>query len=164
MDLINLLLTLIFSIHIFSCFWHGIALFQINELNQEDTWLHKFDFIQDSSVLRRYVTCFYFSLVTTTSVGYGDISASNYIERSYLIVMLIVSGILYAYTINSIGGIMESIKAPQKRMIEEQDIISEYMKDNKVSKDLKNKILNFLVYMHKMDNPTKRQSQLSVIS
>jgi hypothetical protein len=63
------------------------------------------------------VTCFYFSLVTTTSVGYGDISASNYIERCYLIVMLIISGILYAYTINSIGGIMESIKEPKKRMI-----------------------------------------------
>lgn len=66
----------------------------------------------DSNVFERYIVSFYFSIVTTTSVGYGDISASNSIERAYLIVMLILAGILYAYTINSIGGIMEGIKEP----------------------------------------------------
>jgi hypothetical protein len=96
-------------------------------------------------------------------VGYGDISASNIWEKGYLIIMLITSGILYAYTINSIGGIMESIKAPQKRMIEEQDIISDYMKENNVSKALRNRIINCLNYLYKLDNPSKRESENGVI-
>lgn len=117
MDLINLLLTLIFSFHVFSCLWHGIAILEINLFQGESTWLHTSGLIEEENIFVRYNTCFYFSIVTTTSVGYGDISGSNTMERGFLNGMLIISGVLYAYTINSIGEIMQSIKDPKKRMI-----------------------------------------------
>ena len=64
----------------------------------------------DESILTKYIFSLYFSVVTVTTVGYGDITPSNYIECSFIILTLIISSAVYAFLINSIGNLMENIK------------------------------------------------------
>lgn len=45
-----------------------------------------------------------------TTVGYGDITPANYFESIYLIFVLFISSIIYGYSINSIGAIMDNLK------------------------------------------------------
>ena len=64
--------------------------------------------------------------MTVTTVGYGDITPSNYIECLFLIFALLISVLLisssvYAFLINSIGGIMDNIKLQGKLLIEDID-------------------------------------------
>ena len=73
-------------------------------------WLIKYGILDDVSILERYVFSLYFSVVTVTTVGFGDITPSNYIECSFIIVTLLVSSAVYAFLINSIGNLMENIK------------------------------------------------------
>jgi hypothetical protein len=40
MDLLKLMLIIVSVCHVFSLFWHGIAMYEINILNRTDTWIH----------------------------------------------------------------------------------------------------------------------------
>jgi hypothetical protein len=73
-DLISLIIGLIVFAHIFGCLWHFLGIFEINFLGRNNTWIHATDLIEETGWLSRYITCFYFALVTTTSVGYGEIT------------------------------------------------------------------------------------------
>ena len=48
--------------------------------------------------------------VTTSTVGFGDISPVTSLECFFIIFVLLSSGIIYAYSINEIGTIMNNIK------------------------------------------------------
>ena len=47
-------------------------------------------------------------------MGYGDISPQNQIECAFVMFIMMTSGILYAYSINEIGNIMNNIKQFKK--------------------------------------------------
>lgn len=49
----------------------------------------------------------YFSIVTMLTVGYGDITPVNLIEKSYVMIIMIFNCGLFAYYINSIGEIFK---------------------------------------------------------
>lgn len=55
----------------------------------------------------RYINAFYFSTITTLTVGYGDIVPVTNIERIFVIGMALVICGLFAYTISSIGNILK---------------------------------------------------------
>eukprot|EP00939_MAST-03C_sp_MAST-3C-sp1_P002663 g2663.t1 len=78
----------VFFLHINACGFCIVA----NEQGGE-TWLSAFD---DPSWGQQYVIGFYFAATTVTTVGYGDISATNYAEMVYLSFVLIVSVLFYA--------------------------------------------------------------------
>jgi hypothetical protein len=42
-------------------------------------------------------------------------------------------------------------------MNQERDLIEEYMRENSVSADLRTRIQNYVIFMHKQDNPLTRQ-------
>ena len=45
-----------------------------------------------------------------SSVGYGDISPENYIECIYMIFAIFGTGMVFAYSLNSIGNILENMR------------------------------------------------------
>lgn len=51
---------------------------------------------------------FYFVLTTVTTVGYGDISATNYAERIFCIFLLFVGVITFAYASGQMASILTS--------------------------------------------------------
>lgn len=73
--------------------------------------------IGEKHYLIKYVYSLYFGVVTITTIGYGDITPSNWIECLFLIIALLISSSLYAYLINSIGNLMENIKLASKLLI-----------------------------------------------
>lgn len=51
---------------------------------------------------------YYFVTTTVTTVGYGDISCSNMVERVFSIVMLFVGVIGFSFVSGSMSSIMTS--------------------------------------------------------
>jgi len=62
--------------------------------------------ITDASWLTKYIHAFYFSTITTLTIGYGDIVPQTDLERIYVILMAMVICGLFGYTISSIGNIL----------------------------------------------------------
>ena len=111
-QLIKLIINLIFFAHICACAWHYVGVLEIaNGLNEN--WLIAKGIELDAWHIR-YIYSFYFSIVTMMTVGYGDISPSNYIECSFVIFVVIYGCGFFAYSINNVGNIFKEMYQEDK--------------------------------------------------
>lgn len=105
-DLINLIFFSFYILHVFACFWYYIAF--INEKMENNTWIIANN-LQLESLTTKYFYSFYWSSVTIMTVGYGDISAQNLSEVIFSCFTVFFGCGLFAYFINSVGGIVKDI-------------------------------------------------------
>ena len=102
-DLVNLLFFSFYILNIFACFW-----FYLGNQDTSPTWLIE-KHLQDETITVKYFYSFYWSTVTIMTVGYGDITASNINEVIFTIFTIFFGCALFAYFINSVGGIVQDI-------------------------------------------------------
>ena len=81
--LLYLILVSIMVCHIFACLWVFIAQMS-NE--GESSWMDGDVSKMDKS--DQYVTSFYFIITTFSTVGYGDMSANNFSEKIFCILVM----------------------------------------------------------------------------
>ena len=65
-------------------------------------WIAANDLI-DANLYHQYLAAVYWSTVTVTTVGYGDITPTNYIEVSWAMVAIIFGVAVFAYVISNLS-------------------------------------------------------------
>lgn len=78
-------------IHIISCLWVFFAGFSDNF---EGTWMDD-DEVRSMTEGEVYLMSMYFAVTTITTVGYGDISANNTIERVFCVIIEMIGVTLF---------------------------------------------------------------------
>ena len=104
----KLTITLLFFVHIFSCFWHFVAQAETYFEPTCQTWLVVKDLEAEPWYIK-YMASFYFTLVTSVTVGYGDITPTTSIERLCSCLIILFGCGQNAYSINSIGAIFQDM-------------------------------------------------------
>jgi len=101
--MVKFFVVILLTVHILACMWITFATIDTNS-----NWLKsKFGDEKVSNNLA-YTMSFYFVLTTVTTVGYGDISATNYAERIFCIFLLFVGVITFAYASGQMASILTS--------------------------------------------------------
>ena len=77
--------------HIGSCLWVMIAQFYGDN---SSTWLSEFG---DYTTKEMYIVSIYFIITTITTVGYGDISISNTMERIFCAFIMIIGVVAFSF-------------------------------------------------------------------
>jgi hypothetical protein len=95
----------LFMTHIFACIFHFIGMTIRDNHYYQINWLDAKG-IGSEDVYIRYVYAFYFSAVTTMTVGYGDITSTNPIETLFTIIFVFIGCGTFAYFINKMGLIL----------------------------------------------------------
>ena len=92
-------------IHTLACMWIFLA-FE-NETNYQSNWIEAFGYDKQSNT-ELYITACYFTVTTITTVGYGDISATESGERILGIVTMLFGVIAFSFATGTLSSIISN--------------------------------------------------------
>lgn len=84
------IVSLTMSVHIVACMWVFTAAFGDTF---EGTWMEGLEEMPKGEL---YLTSFYFTITTLTTVGYGDISGSSPVEKVFCVCLMLAGTCIYA--------------------------------------------------------------------
>lgn len=102
--IIRILLTVMLLNHAVSCLWFMLA--KMDDFAPE-TWAARLGVV-DEDFPTQYTLSFYWSFMTLSTVGFGDINAKTLPERIFAIIWMIFGIGFYSYTIGNMTTLIAS--------------------------------------------------------
>ena len=106
-QLVKLMGLIFYMAHISCCAWHYLASVEISK-GVTDTWLDSLR-IRNAEWEVKYVNSLYYSIVTMVTVGYGDITPQNSVEKVFSICYIGMACGIFAYGVNEVGSILRDM-------------------------------------------------------
>ena len=116
--LIWFVLTFFVIVHLVAC---GFGLVGLEE--PEPSWITAYD-LRDNKHWDLYIVCFHWTITTLTTVGYGDISPQNNVERLYSNFVMIAGIFIYSYIIGAVAGLISNLDAEQNSLDKKYAVLS----------------------------------------
>ncbi|HED10566.1 MAG TPA: cyclic nucleotide-binding domain-containing protein [Caldithrix abyssi] len=107
--------------------------------------LHRFDAISDGLTL--YIRSLYWSVVTLTTVGYGDIVPTNNLETLYSMMVMIVGVGVYGYVIGNVTHILASRDPAKVAFQNNMEQLKAFVRYRDLPHELQNKIRDYYAYL-----------------
>ena len=144
LSLIKLIFRILLISHIFACFWYMIGRDQFHTFS--DTWITKYG-LEDQAPSIQYLYSFYYVCITMNTVGYGDITPQNPMEVLFSTVFIYLACGMFAYSLNSIGIIVNDLTKRQNEFSKEMNLINSFMQEKNVNFDLRMRVRKYLEYI-----------------
>jgi hypothetical protein len=117
LQLFILIIEIFFVAHLFACFWHFIALPE-NSDKYYLSWIRKFGYT-NASTATRYIASVYYIIVTMLTIGYGDIYATNEVERIFAICTMVIGVIVFSTLMSKVASLINKFN-PQSQITSER--------------------------------------------
>ena len=88
-------------VHLVACLWVMAA--RLND-EPESTWMG--DGYLELSSYEQYLTSFYFTITTITTVGYGDINIDTVVEKIMCIFLMLTGVLAFSFASGSLASIL----------------------------------------------------------
>ncbi|EWS76068.1 cation channel family protein (macronuclear) [Tetrahymena thermophila SB210] len=160
--LINQLISVITVAHIAAIGWYFIGIQEIVN-NYPTNWLDKLG-ISSQLYYEKYIYSIYWSITTMTTVGYGDIAATNYIEALFIAINMILFSCVFAYSINNIGFILQEIEKSSKQLNDNITTIQRYLNRKNVNVSLKSRVRHYLSFLAQEQKDRDKEQEDQIIS
>jgi len=128
--------------HIVACLWIICATL-VDDENFEGTWLSKY--VEEGELTSDvYYVAFYWTITTITTVGYGDISGTNGLERAFCCIVMVIGVISFSFANGSLGSILFSYDAKNAKLLQQNEVLLKLSEDFKLPAKLTQKIKSSL--------------------
>ncbi|XP_031102041.1 potassium channel KAT3-like [Ipomoea triloba] len=135
----KLICVTLFAVHSAGCFYYWLATHYHDSYN---TWIgFKVQDFKDRSVWFGYTYSVYWSLVTLTTVGYGDLCARNNVEKVFTIFYMLFNIGLIAYLIGNMTNLIVHSAVRTFAMRDAINNILRYASKNRLPEGLKEQML-----------------------
>ncbi|NEO55681.1 MAG: cyclic nucleotide-binding domain-containing protein [Okeania sp. SIO3B5] len=138
----KLVIIIILITHWVACIWFMLGSW---ESNGENSWLIR-NSLQSASRRTQYINSLYWAITTLTTVGYGDIIPTTEIEIIFTLVVMFLGISMYAYIVGNVSSLISNLDATKARYREKLGQIQTYMRENKISPKLQQKIRDYYQY------------------
>lgn len=140
---IKLMMLLIFFGHLCACTWFFIGAYE--ERNHLKSWLDS-TYFDSGDFYHQYIASYYWAVMTMSTVGYGDIVANTNLERTFSISVMIMSSLLFAYTVSSIGGVLSRIEEETVETRRKEAVFNSFLSEKKIPGELKGRVQHYIQY------------------
>ena len=131
--------------HIMACIFFLIG--DLEFKNGRKSWLEVDNvYTEDPSVA--YLYAFYWSLMTITTIGYGDVHPISPAGRFFGLIAMVIGATVFAYGVTNVLEMMSAMNQQEQAFREKMDRISSYMTFRNLPKGLKEDVREFFHYTH----------------
>jgi voltage-gated potassium channel len=95
----------------------------------------------------QYVRSLYWTVVTMTTVGYGDITPARNVEYVFAILVILAGASLYAYIIGNIASLLSNLDAAKVAFWNRADAVNQYLRSRQVPNALNEHIRGYYEYL-----------------
>ena len=153
-DFASLLLTVLVFGHFIACMWWG---FSLATSSPGTAWFENSDIVGDADVRNgplglRYLWSLYWAIATMTTVGYGDVHASNTNERIVNIFILFVGAGVFGFIVANVSAINEAMSKRSTMISDRMRQVAEYLKEKECPKELSHEILRHFKHLYGIKN------------
>lgn len=150
-------LYILVSTHIVACIWFCIATFEGEPIPQSWADFYKLEIKKSQS--SNYVTSLYFSAVTLTSTGFGDIHAQTVAEKLFVMVVTLVGILLYGYCLATLASTLANNALSQVAFQEKISAMHNFIDERHVSACLRERIDQYFEIFWRKWNGQASQEQ-----
>jgi voltage-gated potassium channel len=129
--------------HWIACAWYLVA--YISNF-PPDCWVVLMG-IQDADATTRYIRSLYWTIVTMTTVGYGDITPHRDIEYVFTMVVMLLGASGYAFIIGKIASLFSNIDAAKASFWNRIEAVNQYLRSRNVPHNLNEQVRNYYEYL-----------------
>ncbi|KAL4456280.1 hypothetical protein ABPG74_014241 [Tetrahymena malaccensis] len=143
-DIIKVIFVISFIAHLFCCSFYYLSTFETNQI----TWVSKLN-LDSNDVFGLYVAGVYYSVITMITLGYGDIVPITTVERIFVVGMTLVSCAVFAYSVNTISGIIGDFSSRKKYFRQKMMNLNLHIQKRGLNKQLAMTVRKYIEYLYK---------------
>jgi hypothetical protein len=95
-----------------------------------------------------YTQGIYWILVTITTVGFGDITASDNFDTMFTIFIMIAGVTLFSGSLSFVTTLLNDVEISEHNVVHHRACLTRYMLDREISTALQGRVLKYLDYVH----------------
>ena len=114
--------------HLASCLWIIMATLYNPDGSFKGTWMENFEEYEESNK-NIYIVAFYWIISTITTVGYGDISGTNNVERVFCSICMFIGVLAFTIANGSLASIIQNYDQTNASYQEKMNILTKAQKD-----------------------------------
>nr|6CJQ_A Chain A, SthK cyclic nucleotide-gated potassium channel [Spirochaeta thermophila DSM 6578]6CJQ_B Chain B, SthK cyclic nucleotide-gated potassium channel [Spirochaeta thermophila DSM 6578]6CJQ_C Chain C, SthK cyclic nucleotide-gated potassium channel [Spirochaeta thermophila DSM 6578]6CJQ_D Chain D, SthK cyclic nucleotide-gated potassium channel [Spirochaeta thermophila DSM 6578]6CJT_A Chain A, SthK cyclic nucleotide-gated potassium channel [Spirochaeta thermophila DSM 6578]6CJT_B Chain B, S len=95
----------------------------------------------------RYLSAFYWTITTLTTIGYGDITPSTPTQTVYTIVIELLGAAMYGLVIGNIASLVSKLDAAKLLHRERVERVTAFLSYKRISPELQRRIIEYFDYL-----------------
>ena len=95
----------------------------------------------------RYVVALYWSAMTMTTVGYGDVAVATTAERLYACFAMLVGAVTFAYMLGNVQHLMANLDTRSAMLRTRMDSISAFLRYREIDSPLQGRVRNYFIFL-----------------
>ena len=162
-QLVGFVLLAVLFCHWMACVWGFVGHFQVS--NSEDfphnSWMGAFEGndVEGNPWYKwnirnpkhQYVIALYFSIMTLTTVGYGDVLATTIPEYALMIIIMFVGGFMWAYIIGAVCAVTATLDIKKIEHQQLYDQINSMLVDMSIDRSTAARVRSFMFQSEEME-------------
>ncbi|CAD8120838.1 unnamed protein product [Paramecium sonneborni] len=162
-DLFKLIFFLVLTGHFCGCAWHFVALTEYESFGITDNWLTHYDRQAfDYNWFDRYIISLYWSVITTVTVGYGDIVPVTTFERIFVIIVTLLLCGVFGYCISNIGNIFKQMSDKKTTYKFKLRQIHQHIRKRGLNLNLSLKVKKYFEYFFQLEQEEDSHAEIFI--
>ncbi|CAD8111887.1 unnamed protein product [Paramecium sonneborni] len=157
-ELSKLVYFIIFVAHMCSCAWHLLGKIEVDVYGDNNSWLVHYGYY-DEPWHNRYIVSLYWSVITTLTVGYGDIVPQTSIEQLFVVIIAMIICGVFGYSISTIGEILKNLEEKKGQFKQLMKEVNSYIKEKELNLQLSLKVRKYFEFYYQTQQSQKRSYQ-----
>eukprot|EP00191_Tetraselmis_sp_GSL018_P005589 CAMPEP_0177605304 /NCGR_PEP_ID=MMETSP0419_2-20121207/16627_1 /TAXON_ID=582737 /ORGANISM="Tetraselmis sp., Strain GSL018" /LENGTH=989 /DNA_ID=CAMNT_0019099439 /DNA_START=131 /DNA_END=3101 /DNA_ORIENTATION=+ len=127
-----------------------------------NTWVGEMG-LDSSDNASRYITALYWSMSTLTTVGYGDVTPANDVEKVASMFAMVIGVTVFAYFMGTTASLITALHSTETVVSSRISQMNEFLRQRRVPRELQNKVRKFyaLAAQHQQCEDEELLKQLS---